>query len=119
MAEMERMAKELGNALARTDEYQALKRAISAADDDREMVELRNELEKLEGRIESALRAGKQPDEEIREQYEQAASRLQANPTYQRLVSAQSNFDKVVQRVNETIMKGIEEGSESRIIVSS
>ena len=119
MAEMMQMAKELGNALARTDEYQALKRALSAADDDREIAELRNELQNLEGQIEASLRAGKEPDDEVKEQYEKAAGRLQSSATYQRLVAAQTNFDKVVRRVNETIMKGIEEGADSRIILSS
>lgn len=119
MAEMMEMAKQLGNQLARTDEYQALKRAISAADDDREMVELRNELEDLEGQIEAELRAGRQPDDDVRTEYEEKVSKLQANAAYQRLVAAQSNFDKIVRKVNETIMKGIEEGADSRIIISS
>ncbi|HZD03755.1 MAG TPA: YlbF family regulator [Longimicrobiales bacterium] len=119
MAGMMDKAKELGNALARTDEYQALKRAVSAADDDRDIAELRSELEKLESRIEMSLRAGKEPDDDIKEAYENAVGRLQAMPTYQRLVASQANFDKVVQRVNQTIMKGLEEGAESRIILSS
>lgn len=119
MAGLNDMAKDLGSALARTDEYQALKRAIAAADDDREIAELRSELEKLEGRIETSLRAGKEPDDELRHAYETAVGRLQAISTYQRLVAAQANFDKVVQRVNHTIMEGLEEGAESRIILSS
>ena len=119
MAGLNDMAKDLGNALARTDEYQALKRAISAADDDREIAELRSELEKLERQIETSLRAGKEPDEEIREAYETAVGKLQSISTYQRLVAAQANFDKVVQRVNRTIMEGLEEGAQSRIILSS
>ena len=45
-------ALELGNALARTDEYQALKRAMDAADEDRELVELRNRIHALEEKIE-------------------------------------------------------------------
>jgi cell fate (sporulation/competence/biofilm development) regulator YlbF (YheA/YmcA/DUF963 family) len=119
MAGLMDMAKELGNNLARTDEYQALKRAISLADDDREITELRNELEKLEGGIETALRTGREPDDETKEAYERAVSRLQANSNYQRIVAAQANFDKVVQRVNRTIMQGLEEGATSRIILSS
>ncbi|MBT7125893.1 MAG: hypothetical protein HN899_12085, partial [Gemmatimonadales bacterium] len=39
MASIYEKALELGNALARTDEYQALKRAMDAADEDRELVE--------------------------------------------------------------------------------
>ena len=39
MGEMYEKAKELGNALARTDEYRALRKAIDTADEDRELVE--------------------------------------------------------------------------------
>lgn len=119
MAGIIEMAKDLGGALARTDEYQALRRAARAADDDREIAELRGDLEKLEGRIAVALRAGEEPEQEVAEAYESAVSKLQANSTYQRLVAAQSNFEKIVQKVNDTIQKGLEEGAESRIILSS
>lgn len=111
-------ARNLGNALARTDEYQALRRAAQAADDDREIAEQRSTLERLEGSITTALRAGQDPDEETAKAYEEAVSKLQANSTYQRLVAAQSNFDKVVQKVNETIAKGLDEGADSRIILT-
>lgn len=111
-------AHELGGAMARTDEYQALKRAIDASSDDRDVTELRNELDRLEAAITVALRAGKEPEDDDKTAYEQTLSRLQANSTYQRLVAAQTNFDKVVQRVNEQISKGLEEGASSRIILT-
>lgn len=111
-------ARSLGNALARTDEYQALRRAAQAADDDREIAEQRSTLERLEGTITTALRAGQDPDEETAKAYEAAVSKLQGNSTYQRLVAAQANFDKVVQKVNETIAKGLDEGADSRIILA-
>lgn len=119
MAGIQEMAKDLGRSMGRTDEYQALRRAMQSMGDDRELVSLRNELEGLEGQIETSLRAGQEPDAEVAASYEQAVSRLQANSTYQRLVSAQTNFDKVVQKVNDTIAEGIREGGESRIILSS
>lgn len=119
MAGIMDMAKDLGGALARTDEYQALRRAAQAADDDREIVELKGTLEGLEGRIRTVLRGGGEPDEEVAREYEEAVSKLQANATYQRLVAAQANFEKVVQKVNDTIQKGLEEGADSRIILSS
>ncbi|HEX9884943.1 MAG TPA: YlbF family regulator [Longimicrobiales bacterium] len=118
MAGLADMAKDLGNAMARTEEYQALRHAIRLADDDRDIAELRTELEGLEGRLEAALRAGQEPEEELKASYEAAVNRLQASSTYQRLVAAQMNFDRIVQRVNQTIMKGLEEGGESRIILS-
>jgi len=119
MAGIYDMAKELGGALARTEEYQALKRASAAVDEDRELVELRNELQALEQRLEASLRAGRQPEEEVAKSYEEKAGELQAKPGFQRLIAAQSNFDKVMYKVNETMARGLQEGAQSRIILSS
>ena len=117
MTRLAEMAKDLGKALAGTEEYQALKRTISGTADDRELAELRTELEGLEGQIEASLRAGKEPGEELKAGYEEAVERLQVSATYQRLVSAQTNFDKVLLKVNQTIQEGIAEGAGSRIIM--
>ena len=117
MTRMNEMAKDLGRALAQTTEYQTLKRTISDTADDRELAELRTELEGLEGQIEAALRGGKEPTEEVQSAYEEAVGRLQTSSAYQRLVSAQTNFDKVLLKVNHTIQEGITEGAESRIII--
>ena len=81
------------------------------------MTELRTELEGLEGQIEAALRGRSEPAEELKSGYEEAVGRLQASATYQRLVSAQANFDKILLKVNQTIQEGIAEGAESRIIL--
>jgi len=117
MAGLMDMARDLGGAMARTDEYQALQRAIQAADDDRELVELRNGMERLEVRVSEALRTGTEPDDEVKTEYEDTFTRLQANSAYQRLVSAQANFDKILVRVNETIGTGMQEAASSRIIL--
>ena len=117
MTRMTEMAKDLGRALAQTEEYQALKQTVSGRADDRELAELRTELEGLEGQIEAELRGGNEPTEELKSGYEEAVGRLQASATYQRLVSAQANFDKVLLKVNQTIQEGIAEGAESRIIM--
>lgn len=119
MAGIYDMAKELGGALARTDEYQALRRAGEAVDQDRELVELRNEIRKLEADIEASLRAGQQPTEDLATRYEEKAGELQGRPGFQRLVAAQANFDKMMHKVNETMARGLQEGAQSRIIVSS
>jgi hypothetical protein len=39
-------------------------------------------------------------------------------PGYQALAAAQSNFDRLMMRVNEEIAKGIEAGEQSRIILA-
>jgi cell fate (sporulation/competence/biofilm development) regulator YlbF (YheA/YmcA/DUF963 family) len=117
MTRMDEMAKDLGKALAQTEEYQTLKQTIAGSSDDRELAELRTELEGLEGQIEASMRGGNEPSDEVKSSYEEAVGRLQGSATYQRLVSAQTNFDKVLLKVNQTIQEGIVEGAESRIIM--
>jgi cell fate (sporulation/competence/biofilm development) regulator YlbF (YheA/YmcA/DUF963 family) len=111
-------ARDLGNALARSDEYQALRRAMDAVDEDRELVELRNRIEELEQLFEVEIRAGGEPSEEIRREYAQVAEELQGRPAFQRVIAAQANFEKIMHKVNETVAMGIEEGARSRIILS-
>ncbi len=118
MSSIMEKAKDLGNALARTDEYQALRRAMDSVDDDRELVELRNRIEQLETTLEGDIRAGRQPSEEIRKEYSEVAEELQRRPAFQRVISAQANFEKIMHKVNETVAQGIEEGAKSRIILS-
>ncbi len=118
MQEIKEMAERLGQALAHTDEYQALRRAIAASGDDRELAELQTQIQELEQAMQGRLQKGEKPTEEQTKEYEAFFSRLQSNASYQRLVAAQSNFDKVVAKVNETIHEGIQKGADSRIILT-
>ena len=117
MSRMKEMARDLGKALGRTEEYQTLKRTCSGTADDRELAERRTELEALERQVDAALREGNEPTEEVKSGYEDALGRLQVSAGYQRLVSAQAKFDKVMYKVNQTIQEGSAEGGESRIIL--
>ena len=117
MAGLTDLARQLGQGLGRTDEYQALRRAVRAADDDRELVEARNRLLDIEGQITERVRVGQEPGEELAQEYEATVHRLQALPGYQRLVASQANFDKVMARVNEAIVQAMEEAGESRIVI--
>jgi cell fate (sporulation/competence/biofilm development) regulator YlbF (YheA/YmcA/DUF963 family) len=118
MQEIIEMAERLGQSLARTEEYQALRRAIAASGEDRELAELQTQIQGLEQQMQGRLQKGEEPTEEQGEEYESFFSRLQSNGSYQRLVASQANFDKVVAKVNETIHQGIQKGAESRIILS-
>jgi cell fate (sporulation/competence/biofilm development) regulator YlbF (YheA/YmcA/DUF963 family) len=117
MQEIMQMAERLGQALARTDEFQALRRAVEASGDDRELAELQARIRDLEGELQARLQDGENPTEEQAQEYEACFSNLQANSSYQRLVAAQANFDKIVSKVNETIHLGVQKGAESRIIL--
>jgi cell fate (sporulation/competence/biofilm development) regulator YlbF (YheA/YmcA/DUF963 family) len=112
-------ARDLGRQVAQTDEYNALKRANERISGDRETVELLNRLGSLQDELGEALRRGEEPAEEQAQQYESLLSELQGRSIYQGVVAAQSNFDRLMMRVNEEIARGIEAGEQSRIILPS
>lgn len=111
-------ARDLGRLIGQTDEYKALMRARERFAEDREAVTRVNRLAELEAAVGEAMQQGTEPSEEVREEYERVFSELQANPSYQGMVAGQSNFDRILQRVNEDISKGIEAGAASRIILT-
>lgn len=119
MSGIDDMAQALGQALGRTEEYQALRKAAQAVDEDRDLTELRNNLDRLEAELMAHLRAGKEPPEEERERYEALAQDLQSRPLYQRVVAAQANFDKILQKTNETMARAMQDAGQSRIILPS
>lgn len=119
MTDIGKLAGSLGRALGNTPEYRTLARAKECADDDRQIVELTNELRQREATLQSAIREGKEPDRAELERYEAALNKLQASSVYQSLVSAQANFDKIMYRVDASIQKGMQEGAASRIILTT
>jgi cell fate (sporulation/competence/biofilm development) regulator YlbF (YheA/YmcA/DUF963 family) len=112
-------ASDLGRMLGQTDEYRALGTARTRVSEDRRAVELLNKLAELEAEIGKALQSGEEPTEELQTEYEQAFSELQGSSVYQSLAAAQTNFDKILARVNEAMVKGMEAGAQSRIILPS
>lgn len=110
-------ARELGRMLGQGEEYQALDRARKRAMEDRELTKALNRLGELEQEIGNALRSGREPEQAHQDEYETLFSQLQGSAVYQGLVAAQTNFDKVLGKVNQHISEGIESGSRSRIIL--
>jgi cell fate (sporulation/competence/biofilm development) regulator YlbF (YheA/YmcA/DUF963 family) len=115
---MKDRANELGRLLGQSDEYKALARARERLTNDRDAVEAMNRLDVLEREISAALHNGQEPPELTKQEYETIFATLQSSVVYQGLVAAQSNFDKILARVNEEIGRGMEAGSQSRIILS-
>jgi hypothetical protein len=66
--------------------------------------------------LERAATDGREPPEPLVQEYDSLLSTIQGDPKYQAVVAAQSNFDKLMVRVNEQIMEGIRRGSASPII---
>lgn len=117
MDTLQEKAREVGRLVAHTDEYQAVKRANERLEEDREAVKLVNRLNDLEDQITTSLQAGKHPSEEVQEEYAKAAEDLQQRSVYQSMVAAQSNFERLMARINEDIARGIQAGEQSRIIL--
>lgn len=113
---LEDKAKELGRLIGQTPEYQAVRRANDALGEDREAVTLLRKMEQLRMDAQRMIESGTNPTPEMESQLDQLLEQVQVNPIYQRMVSAQENFDKTMLRVNEWILDGIKKGAASPII---
>jgi cell fate (sporulation/competence/biofilm development) regulator YlbF (YheA/YmcA/DUF963 family) len=113
---IEDRARDLGRLIGQSTEYQTVKRAGSALDEDRETVELLRQMERLRLDAQQMLQRGERPTTEMEQQLDALLSQVQGRATYQRLLVAQENFDKLMSRVNDWILEGIEKGAASPII---
>jgi cell fate (sporulation/competence/biofilm development) regulator YlbF (YheA/YmcA/DUF963 family) len=118
MDAIQERAREVGRLIAQTAEYKALQRANERVGQDRETVTLLNRLSELQDSLTETLRRGVEPSQQDAEEYEALLNDLQARSDYQAVVAAQSNFDRLMMRVNEEIARGIEAGEQSRIILA-
>jgi len=112
-------AQELGRLISQTAEFGYLSSSQQELDDDREATEKLNRLKKVQEKVVNTVERGDEPDEELLEEREELAQELQRDRKYQSLVSAQSNFDKLMKKVNRAISKGLKKGEDSDIIMPS
>ncbi len=116
---LEEKAKELGRFIGQSPEYQAVKRSSEALNGDREAVTLLQQMEKIRTDAQQMIQRGEQPTAEMEQQLDDLLSKVQTNEVYQRAISAQENFDKVMYQVNNWIMDGMKKGATSSIITLS
>jgi cell fate (sporulation/competence/biofilm development) regulator YlbF (YheA/YmcA/DUF963 family) len=118
-AMLEEKAKDVGRLIGQSSEYQTLKRSSEALNADREAVALLQEMEKLRGEAQELIQRGENPTPEMEQKLDSMLEKIQAQPAYQRAVSSQENFDKLMLRVNQWIMDGMKKGAASPIITLS
>jgi cell fate (sporulation/competence/biofilm development) regulator YlbF (YheA/YmcA/DUF963 family) len=118
-AMLEEKAKDVGRLIGQSSEYQTLKRSSEALNNDREAVALLQEMEKLRGEAQELIQRGENPTPEMEQKLDSMLEKIQAQPAYQRAVSSQENFDKLMLRVNQWIMDGMKKGAASPIITLS
>ncbi len=113
---LEEKAKELGRVIGQSPEYQAVKRSSEALNADRDAVTILQQMEKIRMEAQQMVQRGEQPTEEMEQQLDDLLTKVQSNSVYQRAISAQENFDKVMYQVNNWIMEGMKKGATSSII---
>lgn len=109
-------ARELGRLIGQSSEYQAVKRANDALGGDKEAVALLQEMETLRTDAQRMIERGERPTDEMEQNLDDLLGKVQRNSTYQRLVVAQENYDKLMLKVNDWIVEGIKKGATSSII---
>jgi cell fate (sporulation/competence/biofilm development) regulator YlbF (YheA/YmcA/DUF963 family) len=113
---IEDKAKDLGRLIGQSSEYQAVKRASDALNEDKDTVTLLQKMEQLRVDAQRMMQRGERPSEEMERQLDALLGEVQGRAAYQRLLVAQENFDKIMGRVNDWILEGIEKGATSTII---
>ena len=113
---IETKAKDLGRLIGQSPEYQAVKRANDALGQDAAAVALLKQMEQLRIDAQQMIQRGERPTEQMEKDLDTLLGQVQSQAAYQRLVSAQENFDKLMARVNDWIVDGIEKGATSSII---
>ncbi|HEY0929779.1 MAG TPA: YlbF family regulator [Gemmatimonas sp.] len=114
---LEDKAKELGRMIGQSDEYKAVKRSSEALNADRDATTLLRQMEQIRQDAQAMAERGEEPTPEMEQQLEGLFSQVQGNSNYQRAISAQDNFDKLMLRVNQLIAEGIRVGATSQIIL--
>ena len=113
---LEDKARELGRIIGQSSEYQAVKRANDALNNDRDTVALLRQMEQIRLDAQRMIERGEHPTPEMEQALDKLLDQVQGNPLYQNVVTAQENFEKVMVRVNEWILEGIRKGAASPII---
>ena len=113
---IEDKAKELGRLIGQSPEDQAVKRANDALSQDTAAVALLRQMEQLRMNAQQMIQRGERPTEEMEKELDALLGQVQGQAVYQRLVAAQENFDKIMGKVNDWIVDGIERGAASPII---
>jgi cell fate (sporulation/competence/biofilm development) regulator YlbF (YheA/YmcA/DUF963 family) len=113
---LEEKAVELGRMIGQSSEYQAVKRANEALNDDREAVVTLQQMERVRQEAQQMIERGESPTPEMEHRLDELLGSIQGKTVYQRAVAAQENFDKIMLRVNNWILDGIRKGATSSII---
>jgi len=110
-------ATEVGRLVSQLPEFRRLKQAHRDIGEDREATQRINEMRQLQTEMLQEMERGEEPSEESRRRLETLGEELQGSTRYQALIAAQANFDRLMDKVQQSIGSGIRAGEESRIVI--
>lgn len=114
---LEDKAKDLGRTIGQSEEYKAVKRSSESLNADRDASTILRQMETIRTDAQTLIDGGQEPTAEMEQQLDALLQQVQTNPSYQRAIVAQDNFDKLMLRVNTWIADGIRAGATSQIIL--
>ncbi len=112
-------AVEVGRLISQTPEYAYLRSAIREIDGDEEAKARLDGIRALQEKLIGFLEREEEPPEDLRAELGSLSEEMQTTTRYQALISAQANFDKLMEKVNQSIGEGVKAGEQSRIILPS
>ncbi|MGH9886093.1 MAG: YlbF family regulator, partial [bacterium] len=98
---IEDKAKDLGRLIGQSSEYQAVKRASDSLNEDKDTVTLLQRMEQLRVDAQRMVQRGERPTDAMERELDTLLGQIQSRSSYQRLLVAQENFDKIMGRVND------------------
>ena len=112
-------ASEVGRLISQTPEYAYLRSAMREIDGDEEARARLDSIRDIQEKVIGFLEREEEPPEELRADLGRLSEEMQTSTRYQALISAQANFDKLMEKVNLSIAQGVKTGEQSRIILPS
>ena len=100
-------AKELGQEIKKTPEYQELERTGENLKADGNAQELIQNVQEVQRQIEFSQQSGVQPDQEQVERFNDLREKMHANLSVRNFIKAQESFNSVMKSVNDAISEGI------------
>ena len=109
-------ASDLGRLIGQSPEYQAVKRANESLQEDKALLGALQRMDQLRTDAQRMLQQGEQPTTEMEQELDRLLTTVQGSMLYQRVLTANENFEKVMVQVNQWILEGIKKGATSSII---
>ncbi len=110
-------AGEVGRLISQTAEYAYLKAAHREIEDDEEARGKLEQIDVLRGELGGFLERDEEAPQELLDKLTRLSEEVQTSAKFQSLISAEANFNKLMDRVQGAIGKGIRAGEESKIII--